>query len=131
MSVGSVLAAPAAAGVSGMTTDRLVATTAALVALAGVAVGWLVLSRFAGRLSHANRKKGAGVSLVAGLTGIVVGTLNLALADGGPGTGNGVIGGALAVILGVIATVLGRRALVRSRSTGRAADRPEYERAFE
>ncbi|MBD0843771.1 hypothetical protein ICC28_34540 [Streptomyces sp. TRM68416] len=49
-----------------------------------------------------------------------MGTLNLALADGGPGTGNGVIGGAMAVVLGLIATALGRQALARSRRSGQS-----------
>lgn len=57
------------------------------------------------------------MSLVAGLTGMVIGALNLAVADGGPGTGNGVVGGALALVLGLIATVLGRLALARSNRT--------------
>ncbi|MEU0969072.1 DUF6223 family protein [Streptomyces sp. NPDC005917] len=54
---------------------------------------------------------------MAGLTGMVIGALNLAVADGGPGTGNGVVGGALALVLGLIATVLGRLALARSNRT--------------
>jgi hypothetical protein len=88
MSVGSVLAAPAAA----------------LVSVQSAAVDTYTLT-----------------------TGRLVG----AVADGGPGTGNGVVGGAVALVLGLIATVLGWRALARSRRTGRPADRPEYERAFE
>ncbi|MEU9125294.1 DUF6223 family protein [Streptomyces sp. NPDC048506] len=47
----------------------------------------------------------------------VGGTLNLAVADGGPGTGNGVIGGAAALVLGLIATALGWLARARSRRT--------------
>ncbi|MEU0969073.1 hypothetical protein ABZ357_27980 [Streptomyces sp. NPDC005917] len=59
MSVGFVLAAPAAAHVSAqsaavgaytLTTGRLVGTTAALVALAGVVIGGLALARSAGRI---------------------------------------------------------------------------------
>ncbi|MFJ1699499.1 DUF6223 family protein [Streptomyces sp. NPDC088252] len=48
------------------------------------------------------------MALVAGLTGMVIGALNLAVADGGPGTGTGVVGGILALLLGLIAVVLGR-----------------------
>jgi hypothetical protein len=40
-------------------------------------------------------------------------------AKGGPGTGNGIIGGAVALVLGLIATVLGGLALARSRRTAR------------
>jgi hypothetical protein len=43
--------------------------------------------------------------------------LNLAIATGGPGTGNGVVGGAAALVLGLIAAAIGGLALVRSRRT--------------
>jgi len=46
------------------------------------------------------------------------GFLNLALASGGPGTGNGVVGGAAALVLGAIAMSLGGLALSR-REAGR------------
>lgn len=140
MSVGSVLAAPAAAHASvqsvaadayDLTAGRLVGTAAALVALAGVVIGGLALARSAGRIGNRNGKRGTIVSLVMGLTGVVVGALNLAVADGGPGTGNGVIGGALALVLGLGATVLGCLTLARSRRTGRTTDRPDYERALQ
>ena len=44
---------------------------------------------------------------------VVNGGLNLAMANGGPGTGNGVVGGAAAFVLGLIALALG--GLVRAR----------------
>lgn len=133
------LAAPAAAHASvqpiaadaSLTTGRLVGTAAALVALAGVVIGGLALARSAGRIGHGNGKRGAIAALVAGLIGMVVGAVNLAVADGGPGTGNGVLGGALALVLGLTAAVLSRLALVRSRRTGRPADRPDHQRTFE
>ncbi|MGW5212261.1 DUF6223 family protein [Streptomyces sp. NPDC004051] len=121
------LAAPAAAHASAqsaavdaysLTTGRLVGTTAALVALAGVVIGGLALARSAGRTGTGNRRNRAVAALVAGLAGMVIGALNLAVADGGPGTGNGVVGGALALVLGLIAAVCGRLALARSRRTG-------------
>jgi Na+-driven multidrug efflux pump len=52
---------------------------------------------------------------VAGLIAAVNGGLNLAVANGGPGTGTGVVGGAAALVLGLIAMVLGGLALTRSR----------------
>lgn len=121
MSIGSALAArsslqPVAAEAYELTSGRLVGGGAALVALAGVIIGGTVLARTGGG------RKGAVTSLVAGLTGVVVGALNLAVADGGPGAGNGVVGGAAALVLGLTATVLGGLALARSR-------RSEYERA--
>jgi hypothetical protein len=53
--------------------------------------------------------------LVTGLIAVVNGGLNLALANGGPGTGNGVIGGAAALVLGTIAVAIGGLALTRRR----------------
>ncbi len=130
MSIGSVLAASAAhasvqsAAVDAydLTAGRLVGTTGALVALVGVVVGGSALARSAGRIGDGRRR--AIASLIAGLTGMVVGALNLAVADGGPGTGNGVVGGALALLLGLIASVLGWLALSRSRRAGRTDDQP-------
>jgi hypothetical protein len=50
-----------------------------------------------------------------GLIGVVNGGLLLAIADGGPGSGNGVIGAAGAFVLGLIALVLSALAMARSR----------------
>lgn len=57
------------------------------------------------------------VTLTAGLIAAVNGGLNLAIADGGPGTGNGVVGGAAAFVLGLIVLALGGLALIRCRHT--------------
>ena len=46
---------------------------------------------------------------------VVNGGLVLAVANGGPGAGNGVVGGAAALVLGLIGMVLGGLALARSR----------------
>ena len=54
---------------------------------------------------------------MAGLIAAVDGGLNLAIANGGPGTGNGVVGGAAAFVLGLIGLVLGGLALARCRRT--------------
>ena len=58
------------------------------------------------------------MALVAGLIAVVNGWLVLAIATGGPGTGNGVVGGAGALVLGLIAMAFGGLALARSRRTG-------------
>ena len=52
-----------------------------------------------------------------GLIAVVNGWLVLAIADGGPGTGNGVVGGAAAFVLGLIALALGGLARARCRRT--------------
>jgi len=41
----------------------------------------------------------------------------VATAEGGPGTGAGIVGGFVAVVVGLAATALGWLALARSRST--------------
>ncbi|MFC4012651.1 DUF6223 family protein [Nonomuraea purpurea] len=127
MSVLSVLAAQAASPVcmtpaecAGQGVDtflgtpqRIWASVAALVALSGVVIGWLAL-RSVRRTGNGGRR-GAIVALMAGLTGGLNGAVNLAVADGGLGTGNGVFGGALALLLGLVGAVLGWLALTRSR----------------
>ena len=90
---------PTAVSPSTMTADRLWASTASVLALVSVVIGGLALAR-------------------AGRTGMGIGGLVLAVADGGPGTGNGVIGGAVALVLGLIGAVVGGLALARSRRTG-------------
>lgn len=109
---------PAATTVYGLTPRRLWATTVAIVAVAGVAIGWLALARPTSRLGTASGRLGAIMALVAGLIAVVNGGLNVAMATGGPGTGNGVVGGAAALVLGLTALALGWLALVRCRRIG-------------
>lgn len=125
------VAEPAATTVYGLTPRRLWATTVALLALVGVIIGGLalhpttqsprgggpVLRRPAGRIDTGSRRWRATVALVAGPIAVVGGGLNLAFATGGPGTGNGVVGGAAALVLGLVAMLLGGLALARSRRT--------------
>ena len=85
--------------VYGLTPRRLWATTAAVLALVGVVIGGLALVRRASRFGTASGR--AIVALVAGLIAVVNGGLNLTIATGGPGTGNGVVGGAGALVLGL------------------------------
>ena len=58
------------------------------------------------------------MALLTGLIAMVNGGLNLAVATGGAGTGNGVVGGAVALVLGLIAMAFGGLARARSRRTG-------------
>ena len=108
---------PAATTVYGLTPRRLWATTADVLALAGVVIGGLALARPASRFGTTSGRLGANVALVAGLLAVVNGGLNVAIANGGPGTGNGVVGGAAAFVLGLVALVIGGLALSRSRRT--------------
>jgi hypothetical protein len=98
------------------TPARVWASVAVLVALFGVVVGGLALSRSRRGTGNGGRTA-AIVALVAGLIGIINGAANLAVADGGLGTGNGVAGGAFALILGLVGAVPGWRTLTRSRRT--------------
>lgn len=118
------LATPAAARVSVQSADvtvytvtaaRIWATAAALLGLTGAVIGRRALARSHRRIGDGGRR-GAIVALALGLTALVGGVVNLAVADGGPGTGNGVVGGAAAVALGLIAAVLGGLVMARSAS---------------
>ncbi|MQA95607.1 MAG: hypothetical protein GEV11_13495 [Streptosporangiales bacterium] len=55
------------------------------------------------------------VGMVLGLAGVIIGGLVVAAAEGGPGTGFGIVGGYLAVAVGLIAVALGGVTLGRSR----------------
>lgn len=103
--------------VYGLTPRRLWATTAVVLALAGVVIGGLALARPGSPFGTASGRLGAILALVAGLIAVVNGGLNLAVANGGPGTGNGVVGGAAAVVLGLIGLALGGVALTRCHHT--------------
>jgi len=107
---------PAATTVYGLTPRRFWATAAAGLALVGVGIGGLAVRRAARRIGNHGRR-GAIVALAAGLIALVNGGLNLAVATGGPGTGNGVVGAAAALVLGLIGMALGGLALARSRRT--------------
>ncbi|MFE9747988.1 DUF6223 family protein [Saccharothrix saharensis] len=96
------------------TPQRVWASIAALVSLVGVVVGVRARIRL-GRRTGNGGTRGAVVALAAGLIGGVNGAVDLAVADGGPGSGNGVVGAAAALVLGVVAVVLGLLVLTRSR----------------
>ncbi|WP_101788299.1 DUF6223 family protein [Nonomuraea indica] len=95
------------------TPERIWASVAALVSLAAVVTGWLSL-RLARRLRDGGRML-TMAALAGGLIGAVNGAVNLAVADGGLGTGNGVFGSIVALALGLAGAGLGRLALARSR----------------
>ncbi|MGW0481780.1 DUF6223 family protein [Nonomuraea sp. NPDC003214] len=94
------------------TPQRVWASVAALVSLAGVIAG-LPAPRSARRSGGGRRR--AVAALVLGLTGGLNGAANLAVADGGLGTGNGVFGGAVALTLGLAGAALGGLALRRGQ----------------
>jgi hypothetical protein len=101
---------PASATVHGPTARRLWATATAALGLGGVIAGGLALVRPAGRFGTTTGRLSA---VLAGGIAAANGGLVLAFADGGPGSGNGVVGGAAALVLGALAVVLGSWALAR------------------
>ena len=107
----SRLLTASAVDASTLTADRAVATTAARLAAAGAIAGGRALARSArGEVSRR-----AALALAAGAIGTIAGLWVLATADGGPGTGNGVVGGYAGVACGLLAVLLGGLALRRSR----------------
>jgi hypothetical protein len=104
---------PAATTVYGVTYQRVWASIAGGVALASFVTGGITLTRRSPRLAIA--------AMIAGLIGAINGGLVLAVAEGGPGSGNGVIGGAAAFVLGIAAVALGGFAVSRARTVGSAA----------
>ena len=105
---------PSGPTVQGMTPKRIWATIVLVLSLAGVVIGGLALYRAFRRIGNHGRR-GAIVAVIAGLIAVVNGWLVLVVATGGPGSGNGVIGGAGAFVLGLFAMALGALALARSR----------------
>ncbi|OIJ25554.1 DUF6223 family protein [Nocardioides luteus] len=100
-----------------LTTARLWATLAAFVGLGGVVAGAAARGRAARGVGNRGRN-GAVVALGCGSIALVTGVVNLLVADGGPGTGNGVVGGGIAIVLGLTALTLGALTLNRSRRVG-------------
>jgi hypothetical protein len=109
----SDLLAASTVDASTLTGDRIVATAAVVVTLAGAIIGGLAL----GRPTSRSGKRRSALALIAGATGVLVGGLVVATADGGPGTGNGIVGGYAALVLGLLAALLGGLAIARNRRT--------------
>jgi hypothetical protein len=103
-------------GAYALTAGRLWSVVGALVGLAGVVIGGLALARSVRRVGNGGTR-GAVAALVAGLVGAGVGGLVVAAADGGPGTGYGIVGGYVALAVGLVAVVLGGLVVARSRRT--------------
>lgn len=104
----------AAATAGAFAPGRSWSVVAVVLGLTGAIVGGRALAR-----GRAHREVGFGrggaVALVTGLVGVGVGGLVVVGADGGPGTGSGIVGGLLAVVIGLAAVVLGGLVLTLSR----------------
>lgn len=97
---------PAAASY-GLTAGRFWSLVGAAFGLTGVVIGGLALarSRFGAR--------GPIVAMAAGLVSMAIGGWVVAVAEGGPGTGYGIVGGYAALVVGLIAMALGGLAVAR------------------
>ncbi|XVV07394.1 DUF6223 family protein [Actinosynnema sp. CA-248983] len=73
--------------------------------LVGVVIGALALVR---------RGRWASIAVGAGVVGVGIGTWVVSAAEGGPGTGYGIVGGYIALVIGVVAIALGGLAVARS-----------------
>jgi hypothetical protein len=110
----------AMAAITIMGSGRLGPTITALLGVAGVVIAARALARArrpVDRISSDGRDRRPTV-LLLGLPAVLLGALFLAAADGGPGTGNGVVASTAAVVLGSVAIGLDRfAARCRSRSS--------------
>lgn len=97
----------AQAGNSGLTPGRFWSLVGVAVGLLGVVTGVRAVMHRAGR-------RGAITALAAGVTGLVLGGLVVAAAEGGPGTGYGIVGGFMALAVGLVSAVLGAVALKKN-----------------
>jgi len=108
----------AANTVQGLTPRRIWATVAIALGIAGS----MALVRAARGIGNRGRG-GAIVAMVTGSLAAINGGLNLAVATGGPGSGNGVVGGAAAFVLGFVGMAMGGMTLFRSRRTALQSER--------
>ena len=104
---------PLVAAITIMGSGRLLPSIAAVIGLIGTVIGGLALVRANRRtrsdtnVGATSGRSGATAAIVLGAISLVLGGLFLAAADGGPGTGDGVVGSFVAIVLGPIAIVLG------------------------
>lgn len=96
-----------------LTGGRFWSMVAALLGLAGAAVGGLALAR--PTAATGTRRRRAVVAVASGLISGMIGALVVATADGGPGTGSGIVGGYAALVVGLMAALAGGLALGRTR----------------
>lgn len=106
---------PAPSTVSGLTSKRQFALVALGLALLSVILGWRTFRKSAAHTSILHGKSWPVVAIVTGLIAVIGGVLSLATSNGGPGSGNGVLGSAQALVLGLTGVFLGGLAMVRFR----------------
>ena len=115
------LSRPATTTIYGPTTRRIWATTAAMLALISVIIGTRTFRQPTVGITPRKTKIWIFVAILSGLIALVNAVLNLAMANGGPGSGNGVVGAAAALVLGLTGMVLGLLTFVRYRRNMKAS----------
>ena len=101
--------------VYGLTSKRQFSIGALGLALLSVIFGWRAFRKSAIHTGILNGRNWPIVAIVTGLMAVIGSVLNLATANGGPGSGNGVLGSAQALVLGLTGMFLGGLAMVRFR----------------
>ena len=99
--------------VYGLTSKRQFALVALGLALLSVILGWQTFRKSAAHTSILHGKSWPVVAIATGLIAVIGSLLNLATSNGGPGSGNGVLGSAQALVLGLTGMFLGGLAMVR------------------
>jgi hypothetical protein len=92
----------ASAAAYDLTAGRGLTLVAALAAVVGLAL--------AVRALRSSDRRGSSSAMAAGAAALLVGTWVVVTADGGPGSGSGVVGGYVAIGLGALTVALGARA---------------------
>lgn len=106
----SLTVTPTTLAITIMGSGRLGPTITALLGLTAAILGARALTRAkrAGHPTPAGGRQTRPTALVLGLPAVALGALFLATADGGPGTGNGVVASVAAIVLGSLAVGLDR-----------------------
>jgi len=106
---------PTPSTVYGLTSKRQFALVALGLALLSAILGWRAFRKSSAHTSILHGRSWPIVAIVTGLIAVIGGVFNLATSNGGPGSGNGVLGSAQALVLGLTGIILGGLATVRFR----------------
>ena len=124
--LGDALGPPSLAAIRIMGSGRLGPTITALLALAAAALAARAFARARRPADPTSTDRGEHrpTGLLLGVPVVIFGLVFLAAADGGPGTGNGVVASAAAIVLGSVAIGLDRFTARQQshRSTSTSAD---------
>jgi hypothetical protein len=126
--LGDLVSGPTSLGAVAITgSGRLGPTITALLGFTAASLGARALARARrpdlATQPAADRRR--PTALLLGLLAVLLGAVFLATADGGPGTGNGVVGSAAAIVFGAVAVVLDRLAAMHGNRVAALCGRLE------